>query len=406
MLLLVLITAAAFSVEMTLEKAIATAVENNLDIRMADIDIAISRYDIFKSLSSFLPTFDIDYTKINTDPPSMTMPPELNNLDLTLSVPIFTGMARFFGTTASLKTGKLYRQKKNADLLNIEFQTKVSFFTLLFLKERIEIEKQAVKVAEDEHRIMEAQYKKGEIPKPVLTAQKVNLEAKKYALRESENSYTDAKEKFKSFLKMEESIDPVGQLSEAVRDHDRGALLSAVEDSSNIQMMKTQLKLLKDLKWISLAPMMPIVAYSTVWSHTAMDFSWEASDWTRSNAQYLIVSIPVFSGYSALFDFKKSSLEVKKAKLNLEKTKDALKTQLNSALLDADNIKATLALLKENYAMAEDNYSMTKEMYEKGEMSYTDLEKAQLLLNDTRLAFIGTLLKKEIADATIEYLTN
>ena len=118
-----------------------------------------------------------------------------------------------------------------------------------------------------------------------------------------------------------------------------------------------------------------------------------------------IVDIPIFVNYNKLIDYKKSVNDMKKARLNLKNIKDQIITEVVGTLLDLKNNEATYQLLKENYMQAKDNYNATKQGFEKGEVGYTDLDKAKLLLNRTELGFYGTLLKKEINRAKIEYLT-
>ena len=113
------------------------------------------------------------------------------------------------------------------------FQTKINFYTLLFLKKKIELDKETLEFSEDEFDIMNARYQNGEIPELLLVTQGIDVQNKKNRLLQSKGEFEVAKIKFQRFLKMNENIEPVGQFSEDIPDIDRKKLTDKLNSSKN-----------------------------------------------------------------------------------------------------------------------------------------------------------------------------
>ncbi|MCK4643218.1 TolC family protein [bacterium] len=423
LVLLLILTASAFARTLTLEESIAVAVENNLELKMSQLDVDKAKWDLYKSYSSFVPTFKVTWSqmkqKLDIDPMTLAMfssmpggaaamglAEEINNIDLSFGIPIAVGGARYFAARLSAKALKLSKLQNRIQINTISFQTKINFFTLLFLKESIEIQKTAVEVAEEEYEIMVKKYENGEVPEPLLTAQRVTLRDEKNTLNKAKSDFRIAKEKFKRFLKIDEDIEVSGSFSEEFPSYSISELMEKLHSSQSIEAFESQIKILKDVRWLALTPALPSIFYSWNVNHKTDEFSWKSEDWYSKGVSMLIVDIPIFAQHGVYFERKKAKADIEKARLGLKAMKDQLETEIISSLMEIENVKDSYELLKLNHEMAQDNYDATKAAFESGEMSYTDLEKAQLLLNKTKLGFMGTLLQKEIAVAKIEYLTN
>ena len=407
-----------YAKELTLDEAIDIALQNNLTIKMSNYDVKNANLDFYKGLSGFLPTFDMRYSKMTQNLAksmkmfAISMGPaatqfglgeEINNFDMTLTVPIFTGGARALGTLISLNAKKLYKLQDQSQKNNIVFQTKMSFLQLIFLKKNIEIQNDAIRVAKEEYDIMVSKYDNGEIPSIVMNTQKINLQSEKNKLLEIQNQYDIALEKFKRFLKFTDNIDPTGTLSEDFPQLNEQKLIDRIATGKTIQILENQLKILKKSKWLNISSLLPSVIFSRGINYKTSDFSFDKDDWEFSARNMFIVDIPIFVNYNKLIDYKKSVNDMKKARLNLKNIKDQIITEVVGTLLDLKNNEATYQLLKENYMQAKDNYNATKQGFEKGEVGYTDLDKAKLLLNRTELGFYGTLLKKRSKKARFNY---
>ncbi len=409
-----------FSRDITLDEAISIATKNNLDIKMAGIDTSLANIDKWKAFSGFLPIYNIKYTKMNQEIPqslqgfitmmggsaaSMGLGEEINNIDLSLTFPIITGGARFFGTKMALRAVKINKMKESSEINSVVFQTKINFYTLLFLKKKIELDKETLEFSEDEFDIMNARYQNGEIPELLLVTQGIDVQNKKNRLLQSKGEFEVAKIKFQRFLKMNENIEPVGQFSEDIPEIDRKKITDKLNSSKNLKILEEQIKLINNTKYLAFSSFLPSLIFNWNANHKAGEFSWTGSDWERTWRTVLILDFPIFDQLNGIWEHKKAKENIEKIKLGKEKLQDSLKTELESSFIDLENIKSNLNLIKSTYEQAGNNYQMTKKAYEKGEMSYQDLEKAQLLLNQTKFAYWGILLKKEITLFKIEFLT-
>jgi outer membrane protein len=194
---------------LTLKQSIEIALERNLDVKVAEEEIAAAREQEKQALTNFLPKFSVDYgyrrpseTSVTTG--GVTFESTDSNqwsLDGTIQQPLFTGFANL----------SIYQLAKlGLDVAEIEFgrarldlilQVKEAYFDVLGAERLIDVAEQSVRQLQEGVRVAKNFYKVGISPKIDVLDAEVRLAEAERGLIEAKNELGVAMARFNTVLR-------------------------------------------------------------------------------------------------------------------------------------------------------------------------------------------------------------
>lgn len=406
---------------LTLEEAIATALENNYDIRLARNDSLIAELDYSYRNVGFLPTLNGNAnTTWNNNDGRQTLADgskrEQNNIkshntaaSLVLGWTLFDGL-RMFATRD--KAGELVELGS----LLLKEQVVNSVATVINTYYDIVRQKQQLKSVEEqitlnEERVRLSQYKLdiGTGAKPDLLQSKVDLNAQK-SLRFAQLTLIEQL-KDQLLLAMNSNYGTFFEVSDSIplnTDIVLGDMQEGLEKSSptlllaqkNIDIAELTLKERKADLW-------PIVSFNTAYNFSRTDNKTVINPFQplfNQNKGFnygLTASIPIFNRFNAKRLVRQAQLDINFRKLTYESQQTTISINMVIAYKNYELQKRTLALEEENILLARENVDIVFQSYKLGFATLIQLREAQSSLELANNRLIAARYAMKVAETEL-----
>jgi outer membrane protein TolC len=160
-------------------------------------------------------------------------------------------------------------------------------------------------------------------------------------------------------------------------------------------LFQTQYKLAKlDLKRQRLSYLPVAVAYGSVSGaaqRNEVDFFDTKKKWYPTSVIGAKISMPIFTGFQRRSKNQQAQLAVMKAENNMDFIKRSIDLELASAAVTLQNASASLEIQKKNIALAEDVVRVAKLKYDQGVGSNLELITAEASLRDAQGHYFAAL---------------
>lgn len=159
-------------------------------------------------------------------------------------------------------------------------------------------------------------------------------------------------------------------------------------------------KTIKMQKYASL----PSLALNFAYSYNAMtdDFKFSQYHWTPYSFVGLSLSIPIFSGGQRHHTVKQTQVQAAELDLQRINTERQLRIGIRQNLQTMETAMRSCNAAKDALSSAEKAYDIAAKSYEVGRSTLTDLNDAQLMLTQARLAVSQAIYNFVVAKATLE----
>jgi outer membrane protein TolC len=413
------------TLRLSLQDAVAKAMQNNIAILNSEIDLEIAQKKIWETTASGLPHLDLKtaytfYPKVPSLPATFFDPAADPNAvvelgvkqnvvaDLTLSQLIFNG-AYFVGLQASKAYYKLSEQNNEKTRLEVIESVVNTYHMLQLAEESSVILAQNLENITKTKSEIEEMFKQGFVEKTDVDQLQVAANTIRNALNEIESNLQTGY----NLLKIQLSLTDVSLLdlkdpleSDEALTQTSIQLLSAafnLENNVDYQLIKSAEKMAQlDLK-LAMSSFLPnIVGY---YNHTeklkAPLFDFAPKDLVGVN-----LSFPIFSSGQRL-----ATLAQKR--MNLEKSQNNQKFVSENILMQANQYQSDVKLKLEKYLnmkvskeLSEDIYSRTLEKYKQGMATSMDLMNShnQFLVSLTN--YYQSIYNLQSAKSKLEKLFN
>lgn len=406
----------------TLEAAISEALKNNSDLITARLEQIKAQNKVSETYNeSLLPTltlstqyirafkkpvFDIFGQKyeIGTD----------NQITNTLSAsePIpFLGTPIFQGIKIAQYYADLQTENVVAVETKVKAEVKKAFYNVLLLKEVVEINKQSLQNALSNLEVVEKKYKAGTETEFNLLRARVKVENIKPSLSQSENNLSLAKKSLKNSigLKSEEEIDVVGTLTydstEVIGSMDE-ILYKIAESNVAIRQLNISKKINDELVKIDNANYLPKLY---LFGQYQLNASENDGKYFFNYRYFNVFNAGVGLSWNLNFisnSYKKqqSQVEVKKTEETILNTKNKLKIAGQSIIQTMEDAKNRIVANRENIKLAEKGYELAVTSFRNGVITQIDVLDAELILSQTRLAYVQSIYDYLKSKAELEQL--
>ncbi|MAC83742.1 MAG: transporter [Arcobacter sp.] len=435
-----LLTSFTYAQTVNFEQALNFTFKNNKDLKKQKLDIEVANLNIEKvnsisygklsfeeqinrtnhagyvfnsKLSSREASFNDfgagQYTglpsSLNIQADNLNNPEDRNNFNTKLNydIPLFTGF-KLSNQKEILKLQKKANEVKyNLDKRQLSYEVLKAYNQAVLAKEFIKTTKKAKESIAFIVKSANAFYKEGLVTKiDVKQAQvhELNINTKNL---ESENKFQLALAYLK-FLTSKNEINDVEKLKYIKIKYSNFNVLyeNALKNADELRMQDINIKAKKKNIEISKAEY-----YPTVYSHLEYGFNDDKLTLDSKKDYYnavLGLKYTIFDNTRDV-DMQKSQIQYKKSLFDYEKLKDAIKLQLQKALLDLEIKEKILKEREETLILANDIYKQSQLMYKNHLIAMTDLLQQEANLRNTKTQLIAAKYEKSLSLAKINLIS-
>lgn len=407
----------------TLEQAVTEAYNNNSELVNARYDKMKADYKVSEAWNEgLIPTVDFSFIygryfkkpvinifgenfEIGSDNQSNV------TLQITEPIPIL-GTPVFQGIKIAEYYSNLTAENLFAVKNKIRADVKKSFLNVLLLKEIVEVNASALKNSQDNLNVVELRYKNGTATEFDYLRAKVKVETIKPNVTQAENNLLLSKKALKNTmgLKTEEDIDVIGRLSYdslEVYEMSEDELIKKIsENNVTIRQLKINKLINEELVNVDRLNYLPKLYLYGQWQNSSNE-----NDDRSFSAYRFNNAITAGIGLNWRFNFftnsykkKQSELEVKKNEETIIDVKQKLKIQSQGILLRIEEAKKRIKANYETIKLAERGYELANSSFKNGVVQQIDVLDAELLLTQSKLAYLNSIYDYMSAKSDLEQL--
>ena len=412
--------------ELSLKECVQTAVEKNINTRIARINYEKSEYAVSESFAALLPNIGISGSfRDNVKLPTTLLPGEIFGSPGTS---IAVQMGRQFNTNAAININQILYNKTALTALKISKEmvglnalsiekaseqlasevSKLYFLSLVTEKqktlvgeniERTERQRDIVKLLVDNGISMNVDYQRISVNLENLYTQLSNTEA---TLEQQFNM-------IKYILDI--PIDEMIVLSDTAEIPLLGQTLALESDFSD----HVDMKILESQKEINLLnkklvndSYLPTLSFTGSYSYQGMrqDFknyfkSSPENNWYASAYVGLNLSIPIFNGFEKKSKSRQATLEYQKSEMTMVDTQKQFTISYQDAINNYQNHKTNVERQKMNIELAEKVYNETALKYREGLSTMSDLLQDEQGLSNSQSSYLSALYNLKDAELKV-----
>jgi outer membrane protein TolC len=387
---------------LTLEESIATALQNNYDIRIARNDSMIATLDYSFRNAAFLPRLNGTIGNAwNRNNQRQTLADgtkrEQNNLKssninaaLALNWTLFDGLRMFATRDKAAEFIRLGELTIKNQVVNTVADVVNNYYNIVAQKQQLRAIQEQMGVSEERVKLAQNRLDIGVGTKPDVLQSRVDLNAQRAAILQQETLIAQLKEQLNRLM----NIAP--QSSYEVQDSiPINTIIGLGDIQNNIENTNPQLLLARkniDIANITLreynADRWPTVSFNSTYNFSRTDnkavinpFS-PLFNMNRGLNYGFGVNIPILNNFSTRRLIKQARLDIDFRTLVYENQRSLVATDVMNAFIAYEQQKKALALEEENIVLAKENVAIILEVYRLGAATIIQLREAQQSLED------------------------
>ena len=438
LLLLPLALAAADAAPITLDEALATAAQSNVNLKIAGIDRSLVGVEEFASWAGVLPRLDLSATfgGIYTAPStqnistikSLTPNPDgtfavnyelslqeipanyLENysLGLALSVPIFDGMRNWATIARAKALLRAADQTYTEAALNLAFQVTRAFYEVVRAERSLKVLQEAVRRSEELVRRSDELYQAGRAPRSETWAARVTLGNDRIAAEQQLSRVSDARVALS--IALGRGADPELRVAPPM-NLERATFQEPPEQASLVDLAKRKRPLLgaDEQKVVAASEAIraaqagyyPSVSAQANYNRQGPYIAGTQGVYGDPTGQFVAnfgisVNWNLFEGRTTSANVQRANLNEERARLVSEQNLLQVTSEIARSRVGYQTLSASALLAEENFKSARESLLLAERRYDAG--AGTQVEVRDALLNLTRAEL--TLLQARI-DAII-----
>lgn len=386
---------------LTLDEAISLAKENLPSYRASLTKIKATEALYNASLSPYLPSLDFSasYKRLFTSQGEFNT----RNYDLSLSYTLFDGGKRKANRNIARLNLDINREESKKNLLELQFNVKVSFYTVLAQKEILEQRKIQLKDAEKDFEVAEGRYKFGVAKLSDVLQASVRLEQAKFNLIQAEGDFKKSLSELNSLIgkDLQASHEVEGILYSEIVLPDRKILFDMVMKRPEILQAENSIKIAENNLLLNSSAFYPSISLNALYSKTGGNFRTVSFINDEEKTASITLTWNIFE--LGKF-FKQRSLRFEKdiSKDNLEELKRTLVLETNKVYEDLLTNLNKIKVAEQQLKQAEYNYSQAFGEYKVGKADILSLIQAESQLSNAREQLIGSKLNFMLTKSLLE----
>ena len=362
-------------IELSLEDAVKSALENNVSIKQSEISLDAKKRESDYSWNSISPSISGTGRYSKNIPGTSDDKASLSagiSLSATLSPSVYT---------SAKNAGLSYSQQQLSyqnDLRSVELNVRKNYYSLLYKIEEISLKEKSLETSKNQYESNLAKYKRGTLSRLDVLSAQVSYQNDQLELKslnaEMENSIASFKQLVG--LPQDAKISLSGSFENILNL--KNISIEGMElNSFSIESLQKQIDSAKNSLLASrFTAYGPSLSASYSYNYSSMD---GGSNWDDNGTLSLQASIPLdgflpWSNSSLNVQSKKDS--VKSLELELEDAKTSLEVNISTLMNKINQCLENIALRKSSIEFAQTTYEMTLESYSHGTKDLLSLQTA------------------------------
>lgn len=330
-----------------------------------------------------------------------------SNLSIRLRQPLFI----FNSQKANLERSEINLEKAKRNYTQTErdiiYNVTAAFFNLYKAKKNVEISAEKVKQTEDSYTTASNKFKAGLIAEVEALQLEVDLAASRNELLNSERNFEELRNDFKLLIGLDinEAIDviasirfvPVELEKEAIINSalkNRPDLLNAEDDIRLQEMTVDEVDSRRTFK-------AELNANYGI-NKNDEEFNRIFNNFQDTRSVTFTVSVPVWDWGQNSREVEAAEADFRQQKLRYDNIKESLIKELISAINRVISAAARVEVLGKSVEVAEKSFNISLERFKAGTITSFDLSQVQLRLTDTKQSSLNALIDYNIALADLE----
>ena len=419
-----LLASAAFPQEklvLTLDKSIEIALNQNPSHLASEERVKAARSQVREAVAGFFPSLTgqgmatLDEKLFTLEFPSMIPggPPTRVELDFTrdyqfslnFSLPLFTGGRLMSGFRSARYNLRATEESVRLSTHMTVFNTKRAFYSYLLAREFVKVSDEAVEVAEKHHKNVKTQYEVGMASKFDLLRSEVQVANLKPQLIRAKNSLKVAELSLKTLLgiDLDREVEIQGEMLYRPVDPDMEESLSqAIQARPELSQLLFQKKMAGEMLKLAKADYLPTVALSATYNFWGDVLNFSDSSWQNYYTVNLVLSIPIFNGFSTSARIARTRSTLKELELSQRGLTDAIKFEVRQALLKLQEAEESLTSQEKNVEQAQESLRIAELNYSEGLATSLDVSSVQAALSQAKTNYSQALFDYVMAQADLE----
>jgi len=387
------------SYSLTLDEAISLAKETLPFYKASTIRVKSTEALYNASLSPYLPTLDASTSQNRI----YTSAEEFNtrNYDVTLSYLLFDGGSRKANRNIAWLNFDISKEDLRKNLLDLEFNVKVAFYTVIAQKETLQQRKIQLQDAQKDFEVAEGRYKFGVAKLSDVLQASVRLEQARFNLIQAEGDFKKAVSELNSLIgkPLDSHYDIEGSLDVEMKFPGKDKLSEAVLKRPEIRQAEDSLKIAENTRSLTLSTFFPAVSANA--SYTKTGGGGLRTSFPEEKIAGLTATWNIFE-LGKFFRLKSSELEKGVSLENLNDLRRQLLLDVHKTYEDFSTALNKLTVAHQQLKQAEHNYSQAFGEYKVGKGDILSLVQAESLLANAREQLVSSKLSLVLSKSLLE----
>lgn len=406
---------------MSLEEAIATALQNNYNILLAKNDSMAAALDYSYKNAGFLPRLNGNLgTAWNNNAQKQILADgskreskglKSNNItaQLALNWTLFDGMKMFATRDKLEEFVKLGELGIKNQLINTVASVITTYYNIVRQKQQLKAVEEQMSLSQE--RVKLAQYKLdiGVGTKPDVLQGKLDLNAQKAAQLLQQNLIAKLKEELNQLMNIQQST--LYEVSDSIPINTK---LSLGDIQSNVESNNPALLIAKkniDIAGLTLkerkAERLPTVTFNSAYNfnrtnNQAVINSFSTLFNRSKGFNYgLTATVPIFNNFNNKRQIRQAELDIQYQRIVYDNQKSLINLSVINAWSDYEQQKRALALEEENIILAKENVSILFQVYKLNSTTLIQLKEAEKSLGDAYNRLIAARYSTKLAETEL-----
>jgi outer membrane protein len=400
----------------TLEECVIYAVENNLTVQQAELDLRNAELDKSEAISGLLPNINaqlqaggntgLTFDPTTNQPTNTTIQTATGNT--TAAVNLFDGL-RNYNSLRRADMNKLANQYRLDDLKDdIRLNVALAYLQIISNKETLKVSRALYKATEQDLERTRVQVEEGVSPKGDLLEIQATAASQEQQIVNGENQVLLSRISLAQLLQItdyenfdvadeEYDVPPSDVLMNSPREIYEKALTFRNDIKASEAFVDLAEKDVKIAKGAYMPTLEAFFNYSTRYSSefrdplTGDDVSFGDQLWLNDGIFYgARINVPIFNGLNVRNSVKRSEISLERAELQFEQDKLELETNINQAYVDVKNSAKNYEAAVKTLEARRLSYEYAKERYEVGLLNAFDFGVAQARVDNAAAEVIRT----------------
>jgi outer membrane protein len=384
---------------LTIDEAIEMAKRNAPFYRATELKIRATEALYMATLSPYLPVLDVSTLQSRHYTSSIDY--NTRNYEVKLSYTIFDGGIRRNERDLALLNLDIDREEFRKSLLELEYQVRVAYYTVIATKEILDLRTIQLKDAEKDHEVAEGRYRFGVARFSDVLQASVRLQQARFNLAQAEGDMRKALSELNSLIgrDLDSPFDLQGSLNTDFEIPERERLFDAGMKRPEVIQAEKNLSIAERNRSKALSPFFPVLSLNASYSKTEggiFRFTFPEEKRIDLSATWNIFELGKF------FRLKSFEREIDISSERLKEVKRQTLLDIYRAIQDLSTAMSKVKVAEEQLRQAQHNYEQAFGEYKVGKADILSLVQAESQLATAREQLINSRLSVILSKSLLE----